>query len=292
MSRITFLGLGAMGSRMAARLLAAGHDLTVWNRSPEAAAALLAAGVTWAATPRAAAGAAEVVIGMVRDDDASREVWLHPDDGALAGMAAGTTAVESSTLTPAWVRELGAHASRRGMSLLEAPVSGSRTQAETGRLVYLVGGDRSTLARVEPLLESMGSAIRHVGPLGNGALVKLATNALLGIQVTALAEIIGMLERNGADTHSALQAMAGTSSWPPVADRLCSAMSAGEFAPQFPIELMEKDLSYALQAAGSDIAAPTMATSRLLFQQAVERGLGGINMTGIVQLLAERSRNS
>ncbi len=281
---IAVLGLGAMGSRMAANLLKAGHVVTVWNRTPSAAAALVALGAKQAPTPREAAGGANFVIAMVRDDDASRDVWLAPDSGALAGMGNGTTAIESSTLTPGWIRELGDVVAKRGVALLEAPVSGSRPQAEAGQLVYLVGGDEADLKHSEPVLKAMGSTIHHVGSLGSGALVKLSTNALLGVQVTVLAELIGLLKRSGVDAAAALQAIAGTAAWSPVANSLSGSMLTGNFAPQFPIELIEKDFGYTLGAAGSPNAAPTIAAARGVFQRAIASGFGGENMTGVVQL--------
>jgi len=162
MSKISVLGLGAMGARMAAHLIKAGHDVTVWNRTADAAKPLVAAGATQAQTPKEAAAGAAFVVAMVRDDDASRRVWLDPDNGALAGMSAGAVAIESSTLTPGWIRELGHAIAERGVALLEAPVSGSRVQADAGQLVYFVGGDDTTLARAEPVLKAMGSAVHHV----------------------------------------------------------------------------------------------------------------------------------
>lgn len=284
MSHISFLGLGAMGARMAANLLKAGHKVTVWNRTPAAADSLVAAGAHPATTPKEAASGADFVMAIVRDDDASRQIWLDPETGALAGMRAGSIAIESSTLTPAWVQELGQEMTAQGVNLLEAPVSGSRPQAEAGQLVYLIGGDTEVLEQTKPLLAATGSAIHHVGTLGQGALTKLATNALLGIQVTALAEIIGMLQRNGADVPTVLGAIAGTSAWSPVANYLASTMVAGHFAPQFPIGLIEKDFGYALQAAGTAERAPTLAAARSVFQHAIAQGLSGQNMTGVVSL--------
>lgn len=289
MTRIAVLGLGAMGSRMAANLVKAGFQVTVWNRNPQAAAPLVAMGARAADTPRAAAAGADFVMAMVRDDDASREVWLDADNGALAGMSAGTIAIESSTLTPGWIRELGAHAAERSLSLLEAPVSGTTPQAEAAQLVYLVGGEADTLARAEPLLKAMGSSIQHVGPLGTGALTKLTTNTLLGIQVTVIGELIGMLRHSGADVARVLDAVAATPVWSTVAGRIAGSMQAGNFAPQFPIELIEKDFGYTVQAAGSDAAAPTIAAARGVFRSAIEHGIGKDNMTAVVKLFAERS---
>jgi 3-hydroxyisobutyrate dehydrogenase len=284
---IAVLGLGAMGSRMAANLLKAGHTVTVWNRTPGAAATLVAQGAKEAPTPREAAAGADLVIAMVRDDEASRDVWLAPDRGALDGMGKGAIAIESSTLTPGWIRQLGATVATRRMALLEAPVVGSRPQAEAGQLIYFVGGDEAVLKQVKPVLMAMGSAVNHVGPLGSGALVKLSTNALLGVQVTVLAELIGLLKRSGVDAASAMQAIAGTAAWSPAANYLSGSMLNGNFAPQFPIELIEKDFGYAVSAAGSPEAAPTIAAARGIFQRAIAKGFGGENMTGVVQMFEE-----
>lgn len=269
---------------MAANLLKAGHTLRVWNRTPAATAPLVALGAKSAATPKEAAAGAAFVMAMVRDNEASRQVWLDAKTGAFAGLAAGAVAIESSTLTPDWVRELGVAVGRHGASLLEAPVSGSRPQAEAGQLVYLVGGDAVTLARTEPVLRAMAGAIHHVGPLGTGALVKLATNALLGIQVTALAELIGTLKRQGADATRAIQAMAGTSLWSPVANYVAGQMLTGNFAPQFPVALIEKDFGYAVRVAGGPDAVPMVAAARAVFQQAITQGYGEDNMSGVVKL--------
>jgi len=286
---IALLGLGAMGSRMAANLLKADHALTVWNRTPEAAAALVAQGAKQAPTPRQAAAGADFVFAMVRDDEASREIWLSPHHGALEGLKEGAIAIESSTLTPGWIRELGLAVAARGSALLEAPVAGSRPQAETSQLVYFIGGDEAVLKQVKPLLIAMGSTITHVGPLGSGALVKLSTNAFLGVQVTVLAELIGLLKRSGADVASAVKAIGGTAAWSPAANNLSSSMLAGNVSPQFPVELIEKDFGYAVDAAGSPEDVPTIAAARGVFQKAVANGFGGDNMTSVVQLFTKSS---
>jgi 3-hydroxyisobutyrate dehydrogenase len=287
MTKVTVLGLGAMGSRMAANLLKAGHAVTVWNRSPEAAKTLVTAGAKLAASPKAAAQGADVVIAMVRDDDASRDLWLSPETGAFAGLSQGAVAIESSTLTANWARTLGEEAKQRGLTFLEAPVAGSRPQAEAARLVYFVGGDAAAAARAEPILKAMGSAIHHVGPLGFGALVKLTTNALMGVQVTVFAEIIGLLKGVGADPAAVLKAMSSTPAWSPSANYLTGTMLAGNFTPQFPVELIEKDFGYVLREVSGPEAAPTIAAARGVFQRAIERGLGGDNMTGVVRLFTK-----
>jgi 3-hydroxyisobutyrate dehydrogenase len=258
---------------MAANLLKADYALTVWNRTPEAAAPLVAQEAKQAPTPTQAAAGADFVFAMVRDDEASREIWLSPHHGALEGLTEGAIAIESSTLTPGWIRELGLAVAARGSALLEAPVAGSRPQAEAAQLVYFIGGDVGVLKQVKPLLMAMGSAITHVGPLGSGALVKLSANALLGVQVTVLAELIGLLKRSGTDVASAMKAIGGTAAWSPAANHLSGSMLAGNFSPQFPVELIEKDFGYAVDAAGSPEAAPTIAAARGVFQKGGREGL-------------------
>jgi 3-hydroxyisobutyrate dehydrogenase len=284
MSDVTVLGLGAMGSRMAANLLKAGHAVTVWNRSPQAAEPLVAAGAILAATPKAAAEGAEVVIAMVRDVEASRELWLAPGTGAFEGLNSEALAIDSSTLTVGWIRELGAEAAKRGVTFLEAPVAGSRPQAEAAQLIYFVGGDGKAAQLAEPVLKAIGTVINYVGPLGSGALVKLTTNALMGVQVTVLAELIGLLKGVGADPGRALKAIATTPVWSPAAGPLTATMLAGDFAPQFPVELIEKDFNYVLREVGDPSRAPTISAARTVFQRAIERGIGEDNMTGVVRL--------
>lgn len=286
MSQIAFLGLGAMGSRMAANLLKAGHRVTVWNRRPQAAEPLVTAGALWAQSPALAAAGADFVISMVRDDQASQYVWLDAEHGAFSAMKSDAIAIESSTLSVDFVRQLGAAARAREIALLEAPVSGSRPAAEAGQLVYLAAGDADVLARSETVLKAMGAAIHHVGDVGSGSLVKLATNALLGIQVTALAELFGLLKRRGANIDAALKAISGTPVWAPVANYLAGSMLQGDFRPQFPIELIEKDFGYAIAAAGSEANAPMLVAARAVFQKGIEHGSGGENMTAVARLFS------
>lgn len=280
MSDIAVLGLGAMGSRMANRLIEAGHHVTVWSRSPERAQQLADRGATVADSPRAAAGNAEFVVAMLRDDDASRSTWLG-DDGALAGMRSGSIAIESSTLTLGWVDELHRHCGAANVMCLDAPVAGSRPQAETGQLIYLVGGDGDAFARAEPVLKAMGGVVHAAGPAGSGAAVKLALNALYGIQVAALAELLPMLDRAGVDLARAVEIIGSTPVVSPAAKGASEGMLARAFAPQFPVALVEKDFGYALAAIGE---APLVSATRAVFARAIDRGLGEDNLTVVIRL--------
>ena len=281
---VSILGLGAMGARMAARLLDAGHTVTVWNRTPERAAPLVAAGARVGASPRDAASGADIVVSMVTDDDASRAVWTGPE-GALAGLATGAVAVESSTLSPAWTTDLAASVRDAGATFLDAPVAGSRPQADAGALIYLVGGDAEAVERVRPVFEVLGGAVHHVGPVGQGAAIKLAVNALYAVQVAAVAEQLAMLRAAGVDEARAAEVLGATPVASPAAVGAMGAIVARRFDPLFPIDLVEKDLRYAVAASRAGGAeAPVTEAARAVFGRAQEAGLGGDNITGVAQL--------
>ena len=280
---VSILGLGAMGTRMAGHLADAGHAVTVWNRSPGPADAFRDRAAV-AATPREAAAASEVVLSMVTDDAASRAVWTGPD-GALAGLAEGAVAVESSTLTPGWVTDLADRVRQRGAAFLDAPVLGSRPQADAGVLIFLVGGEAPAVERVRPLLEVMGGAVHHVGPTGQGAAVKLAANALFAVQVAAVGEWFHALRAAGLDADRVVEVLSAVPVTSPAAAGALAAIAAGRFDPLFPIDLVEKDLGYgvALAEAGG-VEAPATDRARETFARAQAAGLGGLNITAVAQL--------
>lgn len=282
MTSIAMLGLGAMGSRMATRLIDAGHDVAVWNRSP-AAAEPLAGRATIAATPREAAADRDIVISMVRDDDAARQVWLDDAHGALGGMASGTIAIDCSTVTPDWAVAFHAAASANGIKSLDAPVAGTLPHAEAGTLTFLAGGDAETLATVEPVLRAMGSAVLHAGGAGDGARIKLAINSLLGIQIAAAAELLGALDRQGIAPAKAAEIIGAVPVASPALKIYMGGMVSGQFDPLFPVAMIEKDLGYAAVMAG-DAALPVTATTRGVFQRGIEAGIGAENMNAVVKL--------
>jgi 3-hydroxyisobutyrate dehydrogenase len=284
-TRVTVLGLGAMGSRMASTLLKAGYQVVVWNRNAASVQALEAQGAIAAATPRDAAKDSDFVFAMVRDDVASRRVWNDAQTGALAGMRTGAIAIDSSTLTPAWTRELNEICESRGVAFLEAPVAGSRPQAEAAQLIYFVGGNESTALAAQPLLKTMGASLHHVGPVGNAALVKLLVNALFGIQVAALAELLGMVHKAGLDKSKALEIMSATPVASPAIKLAGGAMLARNFAPMFPIELVEKDFAYVLQASRQvDSEVPVVEAVHGVLANALKKELGGSNITSLASL--------
>lgn len=285
MAKLAFLGLGAMGSRMAARLLGAGHQVTVWNRSPEAAHQLSHLGALIAASPRAAVAGAAAVFSMVRDDEASRAIWLDPNQGALAAMTPGALAAECSTLTVGYVKQLAAKAQAAGLAFLDAPVAGSRPQAEAGELIFLVGGGGTALETARPFLATMGKTVHHLGDSGSGAAVKLAVNALFAVQIASMAELIGLLAALKLDVKQAVEIIGQTPVASLAAKGAGASMLARQFAPLFPVELVSKDLDYIAalaNTAGSD--TPIAAAARGVMSKAIARGFGADHLTGVVRL--------
>ena len=284
-TRVAVLGLGAMGSRMATRLINAGHQVTVWNRSAAKTVSLVELGATTADSPFAAANDVDFAISMVRDDEASREIWLHPQFGALAGMKQGAIAIESSTLTVGWVETLAQHCGKRHISFLDAPVAGTRPQAEAGQLIYIVGGEEAIVDRAMPLLRVMGQSIHHAGAIGHGAAVKLAINTLFSTQVASIAELRSVLRHNNINEQKALEIVAATPICSPAATAAANAMASSTFAPLFPIELVEKDLGYFVQLAKRNNAhAPISEATRHVFEVAMLNGYSTDNITGVAQL--------
>jgi 3-hydroxyisobutyrate dehydrogenase len=270
---------------MAGRLLKAGWPLTVWNRSRERAAPLAQEGATIADSPQAASATADVVISMVADDEASRGVWLG-EDGALAGARPKTTLIEASTLSPVWVRELAAAAAVRDCDFLDAPVTGSKPQAAAGELLFLVGGHQTVLEPVLPVLRAMSRDVLHLGPVGSGALMKLINNFLSGSQAAAFAEALALIEKSGLDRDQALTVLTNGAPGSPLVKVMASRMSARDYSVNFVLDLMQKDLTYALaEAQRHEACLSTAETARKLFEQASQAGYGKQDFAAIIEPL-------
>jgi 3-hydroxyisobutyrate dehydrogenase len=225
---------------------------------------------------------------MVADDDASRATWLG-HDGALAGMRAGTLAVECSTLTVGWVRELAAIAAAEGSSFCDAPVTGSKLAAAAGELNFLVGASPADAARLRPILEPMARSVTVVGPAGSGATLKLVNNFLAGVQVAALGEAVAWLERTGLDRTQALTLLTEGAPGSPLVKTIAARIAAGDFTPNFKLALMAKDLGYArLEAAAAGVPLATATAALEDFRRAVAAGLGDQDMAAVGQPLRRR----
>ena len=282
---VALLGTGTMGSGMAANLLKAGFPLAVYNRTRAKAEPFAVQGARVADTPAAAVHGARLVLAMLSDDDASREAWIGKQ-GALAAAESGAILVECSTASPAWIAELAALAKARGLELLDAPVTGSRVQAEGGQLTFLVGGSEETLAAVRAPLEAMSKEIIHLGPVTSGAKMKLLNNFLCGVQIASLAEGMAWLERSGLDRDKALQVLKNGAPGSPLISTISARMTSENYTVNFLLRLLSKDLAYAFAAAEqSGVELSTAANAQRLFDRAAAAGYGEMDMSAVVEVL-------
>ena len=285
--RVAILGLGIMGSGMAARLLSADFPLTVYNRNREKATPFEKAGALVASSPREAAARAEIIISIVADDAASRAVWLG-EDGALAGASRGSVLIESSTLTVAWVRELAAAAAHRGCELLDAPVTGTKPHAAAGELLFLVGGSASALATARPVLSVLSRDIVHLGPTGSGAYLKLINNFLCGVQAASFAEAIAFISKSGLDRSKAVGVLTSGAPGSPLLKIISARAAAADFTPNFELRLMAKDLRYAVEeAARSGLTLQTATAAHEIFMHAIAAGHGEKDFSAVLESLPQ-----
>jgi 3-hydroxyisobutyrate dehydrogenase len=286
--KVAILGLGTMGAGMAANLLKAGFSLSVYNRTAAKAQPLIEAGARFAPTPAQAAKDAEVIISMLADDAASREVWLSRD-GALGVAGKGAVLVESSTVSPAWVAELAEAAAQRGVEFIDAPVTGSRMQAEGGQLSFLVGGGDAALEKAIPVLKAMSKEIVHLGPVGSGAKMKLINNFLCGVQIASLAEGLTWIERSGLDREKALAVLKSGAPGSPLLGAISARMVSQNYSVNFLLHLMTKDLLYAQnEAAHLDVDLKTAKVARSLFEEAIAKGFGDDDMSSVIEPLRNK----
>lgn len=286
---VAFLGLGAMGAPMARNLMKAGFALRVWNRSAERARAFESSGATVCHSIAEAVRGAAFVVSIVADDAATRSVMLDAD-GALANAASGTVVIDSSTNTPALSRTVAQAASARGLAYLDAPVAGSVPQATSGELVFMVGGDETALAAAQPLLNVMGRQAIHIGPSGHGATIKLINNMLSAVMNTALAEAVMVARAAGLDPEPVTQLL----NEGPAGSRLTRTklpkVFQRDFAPQFQLGLMEKDMRYFIALAQDlDRPVPLASLARSQLQAARVAGFGELDVSAVYyQVTGER----
>jgi 3-hydroxyisobutyrate dehydrogenase-like beta-hydroxyacid dehydrogenase len=291
MAALGFVGLGAMGSRLARRLLEAGYTVTGYNRTARKAQALVEAGLRLAPTPREVAATADVVFTMVTDDAALRAV-IFGADGVLAGLRGGATLVEMSTVSPAIVREIAAAASARGAATLDAPVSGSTVSVEQGQASIQVGGEAAVIERVRPYLAAMGPAgITHVGPIGAAKAMKVATNLMVGVQIMAFCEAVALAEKSGIAREAAVEALMRSVIASPLV-KYRGPFVVGRMAAHvtFPVPMIQKDLQLALdQGRAVGVPLPTTAVTQEWLTKAREMGLGEHDFAVVFDVLASLS---
>lgn len=287
--KIAVLGLGIMGSGMALRLVKAGFDVTVWNRSAGRTEPLAAAGARIAATPRDAATGADIVLSMLADDHAAREVWLGAN-GAVSALKAGAICIESSTVSLSWIKEWSQAVTVRGARPLDAPVTGSKAAAENGELVFIAGGDAQTIEAARPALAAMSKGVTHLGPIGSGATLKLINNFMCGVQLASLAEALTMIDRAGLDRAQAAEILARGSPGSPFVKLVSGRMVGGDATINFLLRLMNKDMTYAKaegEALGVDMQTATAALTQI--SRAVDNGFGDHDISGLYEALKAHS---
>jgi 3-hydroxyisobutyrate dehydrogenase-like beta-hydroxyacid dehydrogenase len=287
-TRIGFVGLGNMGGNMAARFLAAGYPVYGEERSHEHAEGLVHDGLQWRDTPREVAEAADIVFTSVPDDDVLDTVASGPD-GILAGLAAGQIWVDMSTVSPHASRELAERVRAQGAAMLDAPVSGSVPQVQTGTLTIMVGGDEHAYARVEPVLRELGTPTR-VGENGQGLVLKLAINISLAVQMLAFSEGLLLAERSGIDRGLAIDVMTQSPIGSPMLKARADLLLKLPDKAWFNIELMQKDVALALEAGRRlPVSLPSAATADQMLTVARAMGYGERDLAGLFEVLARVS---
>jgi 3-hydroxyisobutyrate dehydrogenase-like beta-hydroxyacid dehydrogenase len=272
---------------MAMNLLKAGHALTVWNRTPSRAQELVAAGATLAKSAREAAAACDILFTIVSDPPALEQVlWGHQgnNDGALAGLRRGGIYIDSSTVAPALTRRVAAACAERGVRYLDAPVTGGDWGAREGNLVFMIGGEAATLREVEPILGVLGKKWFHLGPNGAGQTVKLAMNAILALEVGAMAEALALVSKAGLKGEQLIEVMQSSMARSGVLDIKAPLMVKGDFKPSFPLRLMHKDLGLALDLGNQlGVALPATAAAREVYNYVKGASPDDLDYSGVMR---------
>ena len=292
--RIAFIGLGIMGSPMAANLVRAGHTVTGFNLAQDAIDKLVAAGGHGAGSIAEAVQGAEIVITMVPADPQVEQVILG-EDGVLAHAAAGTLVVDMSSITPQTSIKVAAAAQEKGIRTLDAPVSGGEAGAVEAVLSIMVGGEAADFAEAKPLFDALGTTVIHVGPAGAGQTVKAANQLIVAVNIQVVAEAVVFLENAGVDLKAALDVLAGGLAGSTVLNRKKANMVERQFAPGFRIDLHHKDMGIVTAAARAvDAPLPLGSLTAQLVASARANGDGSLDHSALlrgVERLAGREVN-
>ncbi|TCN00666.1 3-hydroxyisobutyrate dehydrogenase [Paenibacillus sp. BK033] len=283
MKKIGFIGLGVMGYGMAANLLRSGFEVTVYNRTAGKAGELIACGASEAATPADAVREAEIVITMISNDAAIREVY-YGENGIFGAVRPGTVLIDSSTISPSLALELTETAESKGASFLDAPVTGSKPAAEGGTLTFMVGGPEKKLKEVETVLTAMGRKIIYMGANGSGATAKLAHNTIVGINMAALAEGMAIAASGGINGSAFLELVQSGGAASRTAELKGEKVLASDYDVQFSLALMLKDLRLSsVLSDGLKVPTPMLEAAKSLFQIGDSMGLGDFDMSSVTQ---------
>jgi 3-hydroxyisobutyrate dehydrogenase-like beta-hydroxyacid dehydrogenase len=289
MANLGYIGLGAMGGRVAKRLLDAGHTVTGYNRTKSKAQWLLDSGMRWADTPRAVTEAADVVFTMVTNTSALHEV-VHGPDGIMAGLRAGKVFIDMSTISPAASSKLAKQVTETGAQMLDSPVSGSVITLEQGNLSLMVGGDEKTFEQVKPILLDIGPKINHVGANGQAILMKVAINLNLQVQMMGFCEGLLLAEKGGIPRETALEVMLNSVIASPSLKYRTPFILEMPDEAWFNVNMMQKDMLLALEMGRElDVALPTVAISNEYLTAARAMGLAKQDFAIVFKVLAAMS---
>lgn len=277
---VGFIGLGIMGSGMARNLLRHDLELIVHNRTPEKAEPLLEQGAQWADTPRDVAPA-NIVFTMLAHPEAVQSMALGAE-GFLDHMQPGSLWVDCSTVHPRFSREMAQASSQRDLRFIDAPVAGTKPQAEGAQLVFFVGGRSEDLSTCRPYLDMMGRNVVHVGDQGMGVSIKVVINSLLASSLATFAESVALGQSLGLSEEMLFNVLIGGAVTAPFLANKRDKMTTGDYSAQFPLRWMHKDLQMFLEAAGdTNVTVPLATATKDVYQAAIQDGLGEVDFSAI-----------
>jgi 3-hydroxyisobutyrate dehydrogenase-like beta-hydroxyacid dehydrogenase len=279
--RVAFLGLGIMGRAMAASLVKAGHEVSVWNRS----AGKHLEGARVAVSPAEAARGAEVVW-MCVSDTAAVERLLFSADGVESELAPGMIVADSSTIAPSATRKFAERVRARGADYVDAPMTGSKVAAESGQLIFITGGEEATIERLQPLFGAMGKKVLHMGPTGHGQSAKLGGNLMISMMFEGFAEALTLTSKLGVPRERFMELVNASMIRSGVSDYKAPFVLRHDFSPNFPLRLMHKDIHLALDAAReARVKLPGLETVEEIYEVATEEGSADLDYAATIALL-------
>jgi 3-hydroxyisobutyrate dehydrogenase-like beta-hydroxyacid dehydrogenase len=283
-----FIGLGIMGSRMAANLQKKGHELVAHNRTRQKADALLAVGASWAASPAEVAKNVKILVTMLSTPKAVSETALGKS-GFLDHLPAGGLWVDCSTVNPSFSRLMAEEAGRRKIRFLDAPVAGSKVPAEQAQLLFFVGGSKPDLDEARPLLEAMGKAVFHVGGTGMGTSMKMVNNLMLALAMAGFAEAIVLGDSLGIPRNQLFDTLLASPVTAPFLALKRSKLESGNYDVEFPLRWMHKDAQLVSETAYETGAAlPIENVVKELYALAERRGMGDLDFSAVFKVLSEK----
>lgn len=286
--RIGWIGLGNMGIPMAKNLINSRYDLTVYNRTKEKADSLIELGAKLLENPKEVVENADIIITMVSDDQAVKEIYTS-SDGILAGLTSGKTVIDMSTISPNTSREIAELCNEKGVKMLDAPVSGSVKPAEEGTLVILVGGDSKTYNQCKPIFDILGKASFHLGENGAGSEAKLAINTLLGIYIQGIAETVLLAEKSGIPRETMMEIISLSAVGSPISAIKTKSIINDQYPAAFALKHASKDLGLAVDMAKEmNINLPLMNTAESSFREAAKEAYGELDIMAILSYLNGR----